>query len=272
MTLADATRLGGQALLGKALWDTGERDFPLLVKLIDAAEWLSIQVHPDDALAAELLGPGSRGKTEAWYAIEAEPGAEIIAGTTPGTTPGDLARSIREGTIESIVERMTFRSEDVIGLPAGTIHALGPGVFLYEIQQSSDTTYRVFDWNRPSTAERPLHLEESLRAIDPNLRPKPARVGDGGDGELMEIVSMAPFVLSRCRVERRSLQLETHDNTFFVATVIAGAARIDCAGEIHRLDTFDSVVIPAAARSSRISGNPAATVLVASPHKQTSEG
>ncbi len=265
LTLAEMTRQAGISMLGERLWQGGERRFPLLLKLIDAQDWLSIQVHPDDALAAELEGEGFRGKTEAWYVVDAESGAEVISGVHPGTTQSELASAIRDGSIESLVERAPITTGDVLGLPAGTVHALGPGIFLYEIQQSSDLTYRVFDWNRPATAGRSLHFEESVRAANPELSPKPKGSGAVDDGELRDLVSLEPFVLSKGFVENRTVTLEPGGEVFFILTVVDGSLSVTCANADYRLEPYGTLLIPAASETCKIEGNPFATFLVTRP-------
>lgn len=136
--------------------------FPLLLKFIDAAQPLSVQVHPDDELAQRLEGL-ARGKTEAWIVMHAEPGSRIYAGLKPGVDGGRLERAIATGTTESVLHSFAPRpAGDCVFLPAGTVHALGGGITVFEVQQTSDTTYRLFDWNRvDSKTGRPreLHLK-----------------------------------------------------------------------------------------------------------------
>lgn len=155
-----------QAQLGEAL--LGDRNaaalaagkFPLLIKILDATRWLSIQVHPDDAYG--LQHEGEPGKTEMWVVLHAEPGAELIYGFAPGMTRTLYAAVI--GTDASVdgLHRVPVKPGDVIFVPSGTVHALGPGIMVAEIQQNSDTTYRIWDWGRP----RPLHLEKSLDVLN----------------------------------------------------------------------------------------------------------
>ncbi len=119
---------------------TGTR-FPLLIKILDCAQWLSLQVHPDDEAAERLEGPGYFGKTEAWHVLDAAPGAQLIAGMRPDTTAEALAAAIRDGTILDFVQYQDVRAGDTVFMPARTIHTLGPGLLIYEVQQTSDLTY-----------------------------------------------------------------------------------------------------------------------------------
>ena len=153
--------------------------FPLLVKLLDPAGWLSVQVHPDDALAHRLGGPDAVGKAEAWYVIEADPDAELLVGVRPSVREADLREAMRRGAATTdLLARQAVAAGDAVMIPPGTLHAVGPGVLLYEVQQPSDLTYRVDDWGRPATPDRPLHTAEALAAVAPDSRPAVRRGGD----------------------------------------------------------------------------------------------
>lgn len=145
---------------------TAPRRFPLLVKLLDAERDLSVQVHPDDQAAARLVPP-DRGKSEAWYVIEARPGSLLHLGLREGTDAADLRRSLESGAIVDLLATRPSRPGDCYYIPAGTVHALGAGSLVAEIQQSSDVTYRLHDWNRlgPDNRPRPLHVEEGLSVV-----------------------------------------------------------------------------------------------------------
>lgn len=146
--------------------------YPLLVKIIDAGEDLSIQVHPNDEQAARR---GDRGKTECWYVMDCRPGTEVIYGVKPGATPEDFRRGAVDGSIEDMVARFPLEPGHFLFVSAGTVHAILGGTLICEIQQSSDTTYRLWDWNRQPARE--IHIEESLEVIDWDSAGKePARV------------------------------------------------------------------------------------------------
>jgi mannose-6-phosphate isomerase len=134
-------------------------EFPLLVKLLFPNEKLSVQVHPDDA-QARVMGE-TRGKTECWYVVEAEPGAAVALGLKPGVEIEQIAASVTDGTMESLLEWVPVSVGEMLFVDAGTVHAIGPGVVLLETQQTSDVTYRLFDYGRP----RELHLEKGLQVI-----------------------------------------------------------------------------------------------------------
>jgi mannose-6-phosphate isomerase len=245
-TLAEAAAQDAIDLLGaRTAARTGTR-FPLLIKILDCAQWLSLQVHPDDEAAERLEGPGYFGKTEAWHVLDAAPGAQLIAGMRPGTTAEALAAAIRDGTILDRVQYQDVRAGDTVFMPARTIHALGPGLLIYEVQQTSDLTYRVFDWNRPASPGRALHIEKSLAVADPSAtapaRPAP-RLAAGGQAEL---AACPYFTLELIVGREHPVAGDTAGQSFHALTVIEGAAEVVARDGALRLNRFDSVVIPAA--------------------------
>ena len=171
----------GAALVGSAAPDRPGPRFPLIVKLLDPAAWLSVQVHPNDATARRLVGPDAVGKTEAWYVLDADPGAELLVGARPGVRQADLEAAMRGGAATTaLLARHAVVAGDVFLVSAGTLHAVGPGVFLYELQQPSDITYRVDDWGRPASRTRPLHTKQALASVIPQNRPMPRDTASGG--------------------------------------------------------------------------------------------
>jgi mannose-6-phosphate isomerase len=157
---------------GAVAWER----FPWLIKILDARQLLSVQVHPPAAVAARL---GGEPKTELWYITEAAPEAEIYAGLRRGVTREDFERRLWEGTVAECIHRFRVRAGDAVFLPSGRIHALGAGLVLFEIQQNSDTTYRLYDWGRVGLDGRPrtLHWEEALASVDfGDIEPGPVPV------------------------------------------------------------------------------------------------
>ena len=244
-TLGQAAEEFGDALLGeKTTSRTGTR-FPILIKLLDCAQWLSLQVHPNDRLAVELEGPGQFGKTEAWYILDAEREAKIIAGLKPNTAPDQLAESIRAGTVMDHVQYVNVRQGDTVFMPAGTLHALGPGLLVYEVQQTSDWTYRVYDWGRPATEKRPLHIEKSIRATQadftaPIIPPPPA-----ADGTRHVLVESEYFTLEMLSAASNTIEMDTRGESFHAITVIDGKAILKASDERVELDKFQTAVVPA---------------------------
>lgn len=136
-------------------------DYPLLVKIIQANDTLSVQVHPDDDYAKKLEGPNVRGKTECWYVLDAAPGAKLVYGLNNSYTTEQLRTAIEEKKLESCLNTVEVHKGDFIFIPSGTVHAIGGGLRLLEVQQSCNTTYRLYDWGRP----RELHVEKGLQVI-----------------------------------------------------------------------------------------------------------
>ena len=153
-------------LVGDEVYHEFGDEFPLLIKFIDAADWLSIQVHPDDQLAGKLkIGSG---KTEMWYIVDAESGAELISGFNRELDKESYIEYLEKGEIKSIMNYEKVEKDDVFFIPAGRVHALGPGILLTEIQQTSDNTFRIYDFDRIDAAgmSRELHTEQALHAMD----------------------------------------------------------------------------------------------------------
>ena len=169
--LPELIREFGAAMVGKY----ADRPFPLLLKLIDARDRLSVQVHPDDAYAA-VHENGKLGKTEAWLILEAPEGSELVYGLQPGTGKAALEEACRSGrAVEALLRKVRVRPGDICYIPAGCVHAIGAGIMLYEIQESSDITYRFYDWDRKDEhgKGRTLHLEQALAVVDVNCAPAP---------------------------------------------------------------------------------------------------
>lgn len=264
-TLAQATREHGAELLGRqALEKTGER-FPLLIKLLDCAEWLSLQVHPNDEQAARLEGPGHFGKTEAWHILEAEQGAELLGGLKPGCSPEQMREAIQAGKpLVDCMHRLQVKAGDSLFIPAGMIHALGPGLLLYEIQQTSDITYRVYDWDRPASAGRKLHIEQSLQVADPGLTGKLVPGQPLRDGEKRTLITSPYFRLALFAGELNGLLEDTGRQSFHAVTVIEGRASLQGEGWELGLERFESALVPAAVGQYQITPSGATRALLAS--------
>jgi mannose-6-phosphate isomerase len=236
--------------------------FPLLFKFLDANTILSVQVHPNDEQAGKLTPPDA-GKTEAWVVLAAEPGSAIYAGLKRGFDRAALARELARGTCELCLNRFEPRVGDCILLPAGTVHALGAGLLIAEIQQSSDTTYRLFDWNRvgPDGRPRALHIDEALDVIDHDRGPvMPAAPVATDRPQVTRLTACDKFVLDRWQI---ALPREIGgDNRFHILSVIEGSATAvgDPVGK--PLATGDTILLPAAAGPLRVEpAAPSATIL-----------
>jgi len=206
--------------------------FPLLVKLLDASHALSVQVHPDDAYAATHL-PGETGKTEVWYVVHTEPGARIIHGLRPGIGRADLHRAIAEGRVQDVLGRVAVRPGDSVMVPAGTVHGVLSGIVLVEVQQTSDTTYRIYDWDRvgPDGKPRELHVERALEVIDfgrrEPARAEPRLVGEEVGIRREAVAECGHFVVERVRAEAGAVFGESLDGeTFEIWGTLEGRAAL----------------------------------------------
>lgn len=165
-TLNELVEVYMSDLTGEPVYEKYGDEFPLLIKLIDASEYLSVQVHPDDKMAASMHH--AYGKTEMWHILEAEPGAIIFCGFREGIDKDTYLEAVSKGTLPEILNAETAAAGDTFLIPAGMVHAIGPGIVLAEIQQSSDVTYRIFDWNRTGSEgeKRELHTELASEALN----------------------------------------------------------------------------------------------------------
>lgn len=257
-TVAELASEYGAQLLGRDVFAAHGTRFPLLVKLLDCADWLSVQVHPDDEQAARLVGPGEYGKCEAWHFLEAEPGATVYAGVKPGTSKEELGRAIREGRVLEVAERLEVSAGQTIFIPAGTLHSLGPGLLLYEVQQSSDTTFRVYDWGRPASAGRKLHVEESVEVTDPrkgaNVHPNPTLSGTAATSAL----ACDYFGLDVVRVDKSAFEADTAARSFHLLTVAEGEVEVTGGGESIRLMRFETALVAGGAGAYELRAHTAA--------------
>ena len=251
-TVAELAEEYGEALLGRRVFEATGTRFPLLVKLLDCADWLSVQVHPNDEQAERLVGPGEFGKSEAWHFIEAEPGATIYAGIKQGTSKEELEQAIRTGRVLEVAERLEVKAGETVYIPAGTLHALGPGLLLYEVQQSSDTTYRVYDWDRPASAGRKLHVEESVAVTDPRkvARPRPAPELRGTAAASALVCPY--FELEVIRLGAEALDEETRGETFHLLTLTEGGAELSREGEAVTLGRFETALVAGGAHRYQV--------------------
>jgi len=240
------------ALLGRARPVRGR--FPLLIKFLDANRDLSVQVHPTREMAA--ADPEAHVKNEAWYVVAADPGATIYHGLNPGVTRDQLTAALASGDVAPLLRRIPARPGDCHYLPSGTVHALGAGVVVAEVQTPSDTTYRLFDWNRIDEATgrpRELHIEQAMRCIDfdarPPVRPTERAYGAGTWPGAVRIARCEHFTIDRVSLTpggRQDIQMDE----MAVWIVIEGELALSCGGVGGNLTARagDTVLLPAAMR------------------------
>lgn len=250
-SLADLQSEYGEALVGRRNRDALSRErFPLLIKLLDANEWLSVQVHPDDGYA--LRHDNDLGKTEMWVVLQADDHAELILGLGQATDPDRLRQAVVDNRLESLLHRLPARAGDVFFVPAGTVHALGPGLLLVEIQQSSNTTYRLYDWGRDSCGAqpRPLHVEQALEVLDPEairLGPVDPRVSDE-DGRVVETLASCPYFETQrlSLAAGKSYAGVCDGETFELWCALSGSCELHARGIAVAGGTLQWVLLPAA--------------------------
>lgn len=258
-SISELIGMFGAQLLGAKVMEKYHGRFPLLVKLIDANDNLSVQVHPDDDMARERHD--SLGKTELWYIIQAEKGAKIYSGMRVAIDPRQYQEHVAAGTFEDLVAVHDSAPGDVFFLPAGRVHAIGAGNFLAEIQESSDVTYRIYDYNRRDAAGnlRELHTELAKDAIDYQVYddykspPVPDDVAD------VEIVNCDHFVVRRVKVDGR-ISLTFNPESFAVVMCLEGEVTLEYPGGADRLTRGCAVLCPAVMTSVEVSGK--ATLLI----------
>lgn len=247
MTLGEVIAHDPEAILGRRVVAQSGAEFPLLVKYIDAEDALSVQVHPDDTYGKAHAG--ELGKTEMWYVLHAEPGSCLIAGLAPGVTRTQFQAALAGGDPGKLLHRIPVATGDSIFIPAGRIHAIMPGLTILEIQQNSDTTYRLYDWGRLGLDGQPreLHVEQALE-VSNWTDYAPTLSGDAP----VSIEGGSSSTLARCPyfvVEKLEINDEftsaTDGETFVTVTCVGGTGIVTWADGYERLNLGDSFLLPA---------------------------
>lgn len=242
-------------LVGEKVYEQFGDEFPLLIKLIDARDNLSIQVHPDDELAMQRHH--SYGKTEMWYILDNEPDAQLYVGFNQPMTREKYIGQLENGTLESLLMSYNVKRDDAFFIPAGTIHAIGRGIVIAEIQQTSDITYRVYDFNRVDTAgkQRELHTELALDAIDYSSAGKYDMTAEPKQNEVVKLAECRYFVTNTLRingtVERDYAQLDS----FVIYICTAGQLTLETEAGTETIHCGETVLVPAIFDSVLIQGN-----------------
>ncbi len=258
-SLAQLAREFGRELLGQAA--PTDDTFPLLCKIIDARTSLSVQVHPSAEAAAKL---NSESKNESWHLLACEPQATLYAGLRPGTTADSLQAALDAGSAATLMVPHTMSAGDTIFIPSGLVHAIGAGCLLYEVQQSANTTYRLYDWDRVDAqgARRPLHIAEALAAIDWEL-PLPQPVTLPVADDTWHCCSQTPwFTLRHIRLTRPYReQLDGH--SFLALFCASGTCRVAAGDHSVELSAGSSCLLPAMLPTCHLTPLTPATTLLA---------
>ena len=232
---------------GKKITELFPGTFPLLIKFIDAKRDLSIQVHPGNELAAKRHG--CSGKTEMWYVIGAEPGAKLISGLKQQITPDEYVRLVEEHRITEVLAEHTVAPGDVFYMPSGRIHSIGGGCFLAEIQQTSDITYRIYDYNRPGLDGKPrqLHTQEAKEAIDYQVYPEYRTPYVAKQDAPVELVRCPYFTTTLYELTQRlEIPGQAGDDGFLIAIGLSGSGTIKTEKDETTLREGEAILIPAA--------------------------
>jgi mannose-6-phosphate isomerase len=244
-SLKDAIAQWGSGLMGTRV---ASGRFPLLIKLIDSRERLSVQVHPDDRSAAQW---GGEAKTESWYVLDTDPGAGVFAGLKPGVGAAEFQQAIKEARFKELLSWVPVSPGDAIFIPGGLVHAIDEGCLLLEVQQNSNTTYRIYDWDRVGAdgKPRPLHIQEALKVINWDLgdraKAQAVRLAGPGANEQWLVVESPYFRLERVKLEHNQM-VEGLGETFHVLFVSEGEVRIQWDGGSELLVPGTSCLVPAA--------------------------
>lgn len=242
LTLSRLVAEHGPALLGRHHPQTR---FPLLFKFLDAQRNLSVQVHPSDP-PDQPAGQAGQGKTEAWVILSAQPGSQIWAGLKRGFDRAALAREVARGTTELCLHKFEPQPGDCVFLPAGTVHALGSGLVVAEIQQTSNTTFRLYDWNRVGADgnRRELHVEQALEAIDYDYGPiGPQTPAATSDPQVQRLIACDKFVLDRCRFDTR--RRWPADQRCHILAILSGTVSVSGDPAPEPLRRGDTLLLPA---------------------------
>lgn len=237
--------------------------YPLLLKFLDATEMLSVQVHPSDA-HKDLLPPGERGKTESWLVLEAEPTSSIYAGLKPGVTPESMRAKSADGTIEDDLASFNPKPGDGLFIEAGTVHALGGGVLVFETQQNSDVTFRLFDWNRvdeKTGKARELHVEQAIQSTNFDavaVKPSVPKVRETEPALREEMFVCEFFKVDRIRGDKTFAVGAPNALRVLVALEGGGSLRFD--GADYAVRQGDVYVLPASAGAMEFTPDGAATL------------
>ena len=248
-TISEVAKEYKGELLGEHVYASTGDEFPLLIKFIDALTDLSIQVHPNDEMAVRCHGEGARGKTEMWYVIDAAPGAKLYAGLRKQLSPEEYEKMVADGTITDALACFEVKPGDVFFLPAGRIHAICGGCLIAEIQQTSDITYRIWDYGRLGLDGKPrqLHTELAKQAIDfkvyDNYRTEYTPVKD----EEVEVVSCPYFTTSIYDLTLPYARDLSDIDSFMVVICVEGRGTLEVDGKSLDIRQGETVLIPASA-------------------------
>ena len=232
-------------LVGESVYQQFGDEFPLLVKFIDANDDLSVQVHPDDALAKERHD--SFGKTEMWYIFQADEGATLNSGFNRPLTKESYLQYFNDGKLMDVLNVDDVKANDVYFLPAGRVHYIGKGCLLAEIQQTSDVTYRIYDFDRTDASgqKRELHTEESLEAIDFSYHENYKTDYQDKENEVIELVSCEYFTTNKLHYDQKIVRDHSNLDSFVIYVCMEGALNMEYSDGVLQIEKGEAVLVPA---------------------------
>lgn len=260
-TLEEITEIYMGDLVGDMVYDKYGNEFPLLIKFIDAHDTLSIQVHPDNKLASERHH--AWGKTEMWYVIDAAPGAVIYTGFRKKVTREEYLHHLNNRKLANLINATPVRSGDVFFIPAGMVHAIGAGVLLTEIQQTSDITYRIYDWDRVDASGKPreMHTDLALDAIDFDIDTTNLIRKEPEMNHSVMLADCEYFHTSLLQLDRPVIKDYSLTDSFVIYICTQSMVVIDCDGHREELKAGWTILLPASAESVAIIPQGTATLL-----------
>ena len=261
-TLNELIEIYKTDLVGKSVYERFGNDFPVLIKYIDAQKDLSVQLHPHDHLAKQRHN--SFGKNEMWYIMDADPGAKLIAGFSKDTDQNEYQQYLQNGQIEDLLHYESVKSGDVFFIRTGTVHAIGAGILLAEIQQTSDITYRIFDWNRidKDGNTRELHTELALDAID-FVKRSDHKVAYTAESNQRNLMVNSPYFTSEIIAVEGEMSIETDRlDSFIVLMAVQGNTQISVDGTNYPLPFGSTVLLPACLTGFTVKANQSEVLMV----------
>lgn len=259
ISLAELLKIFKNKLIGTSFPESCITNFPLLVKMIDANDKLSVQVHPHDEYAI-VFEDMAQGKNEMWYVIDAKPGSKLVCGLKPGTTRQTFLNAINMNDLESCLRYLEVEPGDIINIPAGVIHAIGEGILIAEIQQNSNSTYRLYDYDRidKTGKKRPLQIEQALNVInfcESGRKDKTAglKIKQGNDLEVTYAVANRFFAAEIYDLNGKFIE-ETDGTKFFIYVFLAGKGEIKYQDGVIGINAGDTILIPACLSSYMLHG------------------
>jgi len=248
-------------LVGDKVFRKFGTEFPILVKFIDANDWLSIQVHPDDELA--MKRHGSLGKTEMWYIMDADSDSELICGFSKKINKQEYQDHLENKTLKGVMNFEKVKKGDVFYMPAGRVHALGPGILLAEIQQTSDVTYRIYDWDRIDKAGmmRELHIEEALDAIDFEVHDDYRSAYAKKKNETVNLVESPYFTTNLIDLDRAIRKDYSELDSFVIFICVEGNFRLYSGDHSEEVKMGEAILLPALLKQAELHPSKNAKIL-----------